>query len=185
MYNCTNINDVVYHNAQPMFMEFGPYNYPEAFLSGLVTYGQMTNPKTGLPADTVTINSFERHGDDNGATFGDAFIDTKMQLPNLAFYSTWWYQNNVNITQYQTMVYDMVLTTLGSQCPDQKIYENMLSNYFIDQSGISDRFVVNNPITNQLVLEALWSDPYYGLSKAANYVRWAALQQTGIPLVNF
>jgi len=30
MYNCTNIDDVVYKNVMPSFMEFGPYIYQES-----------------------------------------------------------------------------------------------------------------------------------------------------------
>ena len=30
LYNCTNFEDVIYHNAAPILMEFGPYTSQES-----------------------------------------------------------------------------------------------------------------------------------------------------------
>jgi len=48
MYNCTNIEEVIYKNMAPMFMEFGPYSYPEFVTGGFFDYATCTNTYTGV-----------------------------------------------------------------------------------------------------------------------------------------
>lgn len=44
MYNVTNFDDVVFRNAKPEFMEFGPYIYQEYDTYDNLTYTQLPNP---------------------------------------------------------------------------------------------------------------------------------------------
>jgi len=98
-----------------------------------------------------------------------------MYLANQGAYSTWWYQNNVNITQYYSMLYNLVNTNLGDNVVDTYTFQAMSANYFVNQASINNAFVVNNPIASIAVQDALWTDPYYGLQNPANYVRWGVL----------
>jgi hypothetical protein len=102
-------------------------------------------------------------------------IDTPLYLANQGAYSTWWYQNNVNITQYYSMLYNVVNTNLGNNVVDTYAFQAMSTNYFTDISTINSDFVSQNQISDPAVVDALWNDPYYGLSNPANYVRWGVL----------
>jgi len=48
MYNVTNFDDVVFRNAKPELMEFGPYIYREYDDYDNLTYTQLPDPMTGL-----------------------------------------------------------------------------------------------------------------------------------------
>lgn len=47
LYNCTNFDDVVYHNAEPVFMQFGPYESQESDTFQSRVWTQQVNSATG------------------------------------------------------------------------------------------------------------------------------------------
>ena len=51
----------------------------------------------------------------------------------------------------------------------------MSTNYFVDSSSINNNLFAGNPISDPAVVDALWTDPYYGLNNPDNYVRWVVL----------
>lgn len=73
------------------------------------------------------------------------------------------------------MLYSIVNTNLGGYVVDTYAFNEMSLNYFVDATSINSAFVSTNPISNPAVVDALWNDPYYGLSDPANYVRWGIL----------
>ena len=53
MYNCTNVWDVVFQNAMPSFMEFGPYVYQESDTYTDLTWTTRVNNLTEIVEDVV------------------------------------------------------------------------------------------------------------------------------------
>ena len=53
MYNCTNVWDVVFQNAMPSFMEFGPYVYQESDTYTDLTWITRINNLTEIVEDVV------------------------------------------------------------------------------------------------------------------------------------
>ena len=159
----------------PMFTEFGPYSYPEYDTSGISAWSTSSNPFTGTTGNSVNTQNFESKLNNTAVVDTTGTIDTPMYLANQGAYSTWWYQNNVNITQYYSMLYNLVNTNLGGNVVDTYAFQAMKTNYFTDISTINSVFVSQNQISDPDVVDALWNDPYYGLSNSANYVRWGVL----------
>ena len=52
----------------------------------------------------------------------------------------------------------------------------MQSQYFADASGINTYLLPSNPISDQVLLDAIYTDPYYGLEDPDNYAHWYALK---------
>ena len=51
----------------------------------------------------------------------------------------------------------------------------MRATEFATSAKINSEFVVNNPITDPLLVDALYNDPWYGLDNPDNYAHWNAL----------
>ena len=73
-------------------------------------------------------------------------IETPLYLANQGAYSTWWYQNNVNITQYYSMLYNLVNTNLGDNVVDYYAFQGLKTNVFVDSSSINNVLLSGNPI---------------------------------------
>lgn len=54
-------------------------------------------------------------------------------------------------------------------------YRVMASDNFSSSADINNVLLINNPITNQAQLDAVFDDPYYGLNNPNNYDRWNVL----------
>jgi hypothetical protein len=54
-------------------------------------------------------------------------------------------------------------------------YRVIASDYFSSSTEINNVLLINNPITNQAQLDAVFDDPYYGLNNPNNYDRWNVL----------
>lgn len=51
----------------------------------------------------------------------------------------------------------------------------MRATEFANPTKINSEFVVNNPISDPLVVDALYNDPWYGLYNPDNYAHWNVL----------
>jgi hypothetical protein len=52
----------------------------------------------------------------------------------------------------------------------------MSNNYFSTSDGINTYLLPNNPITNQVLIDAIYTDPWYGLKDLKNYEQWQVLE---------
>lgn len=58
---------------------------------------------------------------------------------------------------------------------DYYAFQGLKTNIFVDSASINNVLFAGNPITDSNVVDAIWTDPYYGINNPANYVRWAVL----------
>jgi hypothetical protein len=61
------------------------------------------------------------------------------------------------------VLFDVVNRGCGETLHNFAISLNMQLTYFTDASSINTSLLPNNPILDQGVLEAMFTDPYYGL----------------------
>ena len=61
------------------------------------------------------------------------------------------------------VLYDMVNHWQGEFLQKTSVHNNMANNYFTSASGINNHLLVNNPISDSLLLDAIFTDPWYGL----------------------
>ena len=79
MYNCTNIEKVIFNGEKPEFMEFGPYIYTEYDDYNGIYYDETFNPASG----TEEMAAFATYS--QSTVFkkdGDGHIDEEMYLLN-------------------------------------------------------------------------------------------------------
>jgi hypothetical protein len=58
----------------------------------------------------------------------------------------------------------------------------MQATEFKSESKINSEFLKVNPISDPAVVTALYTDPWYGLNNADNYLQWKVLQVGQDPL---
>ena len=58
----------------------------------------------------------------------------------------------------------------------------MAGTEFKSSSKINSEFVVNNPISDVNVVNAIYTDPFYGLNNENNYLQWNVLMADADPL---
>jgi hypothetical protein len=51
----------------------------------------------------------------------------------------------------------------GEILQNYKVSVTMQTQYFANASGINTYLLPNNPISDQVLLDAIYTDPYYGL----------------------
>jgi hypothetical protein len=68
---------------------------------------------------------------------------------------------------------------MGEDFYDFVALEAMQQNYFIDSNSINTYLLPNNPISDQLVLDAMFTDPFYGLNNFENYAHWQTFGLSG------
>lgn len=109
--------DVVYKNAKPEFMEYGPYVYREYDNYTDLVYNDLDNNISGesLPA---VYNKFLQYIEFDEDTEGN--IDTPMYLTNQAMFGVWYQQNAAQQPEkvwqvYLTLLYSIVNDGLGRQ----------------------------------------------------------------------
>jgi hypothetical protein len=67
------------------------------------------------------------------------------------------------------VLYDMVNHWQGEFLQVSGTHINMYHDYFLTSSGINNYLLVNNPISDPLLLDAIYNDPWYGLYNVENY----------------
>ena len=99
-----------------------------------------------------------------------------MWLVNQAAMGAWWGTNNADPWRtYLTVMYNVVNVGLGAGVQNMVTYSSMQTNLFTDAVSINTNLLINNPILDPAVLDAVFNDPYYGLNNPANYNRWNVL----------
>lgn len=114
-YNCTNAHDVVYKNAEPEFMEYGPYVYREFDNYDDLDYKRLDN-EIGEGSLKAVFNTFTQ-----GTEFskdGDGYLDSEMYITNQALYGVWYQQNAAEAPDqrwrvFLTLLYSAVVDGLG------------------------------------------------------------------------
>ena len=59
----------------------------------------------------------------------------------------------------------------------------MANTEFRSEARINNLFLKNNPISDPAVVTALYTDPWYGLNDAYNYIEWQQLMNTTDPVI--
>jgi hypothetical protein len=77
---------------------------------------------------------------------------------------------------YMQVLYDMVNHWQGEFLQKESVYKAMRTNYFVLSSGINNYLLLNNPISDPVLLDAIYTDPWYGLENSENYDKWQVLQ---------
>lgn len=57
--------------------------------------------------------------------------------------------------------------------------EAMQLTYFADSTGINAYLLPSNPISDQAIIDAMYNDPFYGLSNYENYAHWQSFGLAG------
>jgi hypothetical protein len=173
MWNCSNIWEVVFKNEAPQFTKPSkPVVYLENDAYSNLNFTTRKDNATGVEESTVTAtyNQWTTYQE----TAGDESV-TPIWVVNQAALGTWYGANNAEPwKQYSTVLYNMVNMALGTDVQDAWCFEQMKIQYFQNTTGIQENLLPNLPPT-QAVLDTILSDPYYGLYKVANYIRWQAL----------
>ena len=142
-------------------MEVGAYVYRESD-----TYNDVSYPDSNGDQSTVSIGQYTRSVAFESDKDGN--LDTPMYLTNQAMFSQWYRYNegkkDDNQWQvYLNLLYQMVPQGLGEEFFNQKIFQRMELNYFYHKREINRKFIPNNHVFEE-VKDALFDDPYYGLS---------------------
>mmetsp|Transcript_6498 Transcript_6498/g.4614 ORF Transcript_6498/g.4614 Transcript_6498/m.4614 type:complete len:122 (+) Transcript_6498:259-624(+) len=120
MYNCTNIDDVIYKGESPEYQEFGPYTYREWDSMTDITYGEILDYEQGINRDAASLTW------NQGADYvsvSDEFFESKMYLVNQAGLGVWWAQNNSDPWRiFITLIYSIVNDGLGRQVVETGIF---------------------------------------------------------------
>ena len=104
-----------------------------------------------------------------------------MYLPNQAGYGVWFQQNNAPKWRvYLTLLYSAVLDGLGTQVLDTGVFTLMRQSEFSAETRINALFLQQHPV-DDATQTALYTDPYYGLDNADNYMHWQALYSGADP----
>jgi len=149
-------------------MEFGPYIYQETDTFDNLTWSKLQNPVTGEINDAVFAVFNQKT---NYSESGDAYLDTPMWLVNQAGLGVWWGQNFAPKWRVViTLFYSLVLDGMGTQVQETGVFGQMRTTEFKSDTKINSEFVRLNPITDQAVVTALYTDPWYGLNNDANYL---------------
>jgi len=128
LYNCTNFEDVVFKDAAPEFMEFGPYIYREYDTYDNLTWDSVHNWKKGDDEKAVnaSFNQFTKFQSDEVGN-----IDDKMYFTNQAAFGVWYQLNSApKWRTYITLLYSIVLDGLGRQVADTGVFEAMSTSEF-------------------------------------------------------
>jgi hypothetical protein len=137
-----------------------------------IQYTMALNNLTNLQENVVKANlmqSFGRIGSSNVS-------DTPLFTPNLAGLTTWWQQKNTEPWKaYITVLYSMVNSMLGLKLTDQYVASYLQSNYFTSVQSMSSYLFTSVSPPPQATLDAMYNDPWYGLSNTNNYARWMML----------
>lgn len=85
-----------------------------------------------------------------------------------------WYglNNEKEWKQYIKILYSMVNYWQGAWLSDLVIFNTMSSTIFTSSAAINTALLPLNPIGNQVLLDAIFTDPWYGLENYENYYRW-------------
>jgi hypothetical protein len=73
----------------------------------------------------------------------------------------------------------VVNKAMGMDFYDFVALEAMQLTYFADSTGINTYLLPNNPISDQAVIDAMYNDPFYGLSNFENYAHWQSFGLAG------
>lgn len=142
----------------------GPYVYQENDAPTVTQSGDLLN---------VELNQFVSFSSDPTNTG-----DQMMWLPNHGAMSYWFEINNQPMWRtYMNILYEMVNTGCGAFTQEWQIAQTISTNQLTTASDINNVLLINNPASTQ-IQDAMWNDPYYGLSNYENYPRWQALQNT-------
>lgn len=94
-----------------------------------------------------------------------------MWLVNQAGLGVWWGQNFAPKWRVViTLFYSLILDGMGTQVQETGVFGQMRTTEFKSETKINSEFVRVNPITDQAVVTALYTDPWYGLNNDANYL---------------
>jgi hypothetical protein len=74
------------------------------------------------------------------------------------------------------VLYDVVNHWQGEWLSDVVVWNEMFTNYFSTSAGINTYLLPNNPITNPVLIDAIYTDPWYGLDNPENYEQWQVLE---------
>lgn len=81
------------------------------------------------------------------------------------------------------MLYSIVIDGLGRQVVDSGVWSALsLAFAFGGGSAVNSAVFKNTPITDDKA-NAIYNDPYYGLSNKDNYAKWDSLLVTADPLI--
>jgi hypothetical protein len=75
---------------------------------------------------------------------------------------------------YSQILYAVVNEGLGLNLIDYSVFSQMQQTYFTTPADINTYLLPQNPVTDLSVLDALFNDPFYGLSNPQNYAHWQA-----------
>ena len=100
-----------------------------------------------------------------------------MWLPNQGAIKQWWSMQNASPWYtYMNVLYDVVNHWQGEWLSDLLVWDQMYTNYFSTSAGINTYLLPNNPITDQALIDAIFTDPNYGLDYLESYEKWQVLQ---------
>lgn len=174
MFNCSNIWEVVYSNAAPVFTQYGPFQYQEYDIYTNLDWTMRVNNATNINENVVlaTFNQTTQFSADNSG----GFIDTPMWFVNQGGIGAWWGSKNADPWKsYMPLLYNLVNVALGQGVQDTWTFVAMQSNYFATAADIGTNLMPSST-PSQAVLDVMFSDPYYGLQDPNNYARWNVLQ---------
>ena len=146
----------------------GPYVYSE-----VDAYTNQVYPE-GTDLVSSVLNQSTVHVSDPGN------LDTPMWLANQGAMKKWYSMTNQAWWRaYMGVLYNVVNYWQGEYLMKLTVFQHMSSSYFNSASDINTFLLINNPATTT-VQDAIYNDPWYGLSNYNNYAQWSVLQSSDV-----
>ena len=114
IYNCTNVEEVIYEGARPNFTELGPYNYRDYQLMANRRYQKQQVPwVTQQYEKNVVVTDYQEWLELQSSE--DPYVDEPMNLPNPAAIGVWFAANNPDPWSLQLLtLYSATIDGLGN-----------------------------------------------------------------------